>query len=260
MIADDVDGELRALRDRAYGPNADIQDDPAAVKRLRELDQTGRTVTTGQIATEIPEHAAPHPQGTPPSTDVTAQASLKPAAPDLRVTSTADRKRWSLPQLRWMWIGSVVLALILGAILTVLGNGWLTRVGDVHQVGSLREVDDFAWPESLGTETADARGYTEFEGLTVITSEQQWAGIGTDTCMLVVKSADVTLAAPSGGSLYWGCGTSAFPPTVQFEVTAGMPAELKDEFPVGTEIRFVLRTAQKEALGGLQVDVLAHSE
>jgi len=176
------------------------------------------------------------------------------------VTSTADRKRWSLPQLRWMWIGSVVLALILGAILTVLGNGWLTRVGDVHQVGSLREVDDFAWPESLGTETADARGYTEFEGLTVITSEQQWAGIGTDTCMLVVKSADVTLAAPSGGSLYWGCGTSAFPPTVQFEVTAGMPAELKDEFPVGTEIRFVLRTAQKEALGGLQVDVLAHSE
>ena len=92
-----------------------------------------------------------------------------------------------------MWIGSVVLALILGAILTVLGNGWLTRVGDVHQVGSLREVDDFAWPESLGTETADARGYTEFEGLTVITSEQQWAGIGTDTCMLVVKSADVTL-------------------------------------------------------------------
>ena len=35
---DDVREELRLLRARAYGPQADIADDPVAVSRLRDLD------------------------------------------------------------------------------------------------------------------------------------------------------------------------------------------------------------------------------
>jgi len=34
----DLSDELRALRERAYGPGADIHDDPAALQRLRELE------------------------------------------------------------------------------------------------------------------------------------------------------------------------------------------------------------------------------
>ncbi len=36
--------ELAALRRRAYGPDADIQSDPAAVRRLSELEDLARRV------------------------------------------------------------------------------------------------------------------------------------------------------------------------------------------------------------------------
>lgn len=38
----------------------------------------------------------------------------------------------------------------------------------------------------------------------------------------------------------FGCGTTAFPATVQFKVTADMPPELIERFPVGTELQFAL--------------------
>lgn len=41
-IADDPGAELRALRERAYGPDADIHRDPAAMQRLRELEDGER--------------------------------------------------------------------------------------------------------------------------------------------------------------------------------------------------------------------------
>ena len=255
---DPVNAELRALRDRAYGPNADIEQDSAALARLRELEHTGRWGSAGPGAMQDIEGSTPHVQGIRPA-KVAPQVVSEPAPTNPGAPFERDQERWSLRLRRWMWIGSVVLAVVLGALLTVLGDGWLSRSGDAQQVGTLREVDDLVWPETLGTATSDARGYTEFHGLTVITSDQQWAGIGTDTCMLVMKSADVTLTTPTGGSLHWGCGTTDFPATVQFEVTTSMPAELIEQFPVGTALQFVLRVPRTDALTELSVDVLAHT-
>lgn len=254
-----VKEELRALRDRAYGPHADIHHDPAAVERLRELESADRGVTPEGAAIDVPLGCVLHEQQTPPAEEVSPQAGSESASPALR-SPRLDYRSWSLHRIRWVWIGSIVFAVILGAALAVVGDGWLSRVGEVRQVGTLREVDDLVWPETLGTATEDARGFTEFHGLTVITTEQQWGGIGTDTCMLVMNTADVTLAAPSGGSLHWGCGTTGFPATVQFEVTTSMPEELIEQFPVGTALKFALRASPNEALGELEIDVLAHAD
>ena len=52
-IADDPGAELRALRERAYGPDADIHDDPAAMQRLRELEDGERARPAPAVAPDI---------------------------------------------------------------------------------------------------------------------------------------------------------------------------------------------------------------
>ena len=55
--------ELRSLRQRAYGPNADIQEDPIALERLRQLEaqtaprRSGRPSSPGQRCGARPEPA-----------------------------------------------------------------------------------------------------------------------------------------------------------------------------------------------------------
>jgi hypothetical protein len=52
-IADDPGAELRALRERAYGPDADIHDDPVAMQRLRELEDGERARPTPAVAPDV---------------------------------------------------------------------------------------------------------------------------------------------------------------------------------------------------------------
>ena len=61
--------ELRALRARAYGPYADIELDPRAVQRLRELEaQSSGSTTRSPVAaatdvtSTLPSEPDPEPQ------------------------------------------------------------------------------------------------------------------------------------------------------------------------------------------------------
>lgn len=54
---DDLRRELSTLRARAYGPDPDIHDDPAALTRLRELEELARGAA--------PVSAAPEPEAEP---------------------------------------------------------------------------------------------------------------------------------------------------------------------------------------------------
>jgi hypothetical protein len=53
-MPDGLDDELQTLRARAYGPDADIDGDPAALERLRELENDARSATAAvPVAREV---------------------------------------------------------------------------------------------------------------------------------------------------------------------------------------------------------------
>ena len=59
---DSSQDELRALRERAYGPDADIHDDPVALARLQELqiqDQAARAAARAAVPSSRASGAAP---------------------------------------------------------------------------------------------------------------------------------------------------------------------------------------------------------
>ncbi|WES63218.1 hypothetical protein P0L94_12205 [Microbacter sp. GSS18] len=88
---DDARAELEALRRRAYGPDADIADDPAAGARLAELEDRARAARGSVAATgaEDPPHTDAHPRrsdldgepvtGDESTTDDTSASADEPA-------------------------------------------------------------------------------------------------------------------------------------------------------------------------------------
>lgn len=239
--------ELRDLRRRAYGPNADIHRDPEALNRLRQLegiDQTPEGPDLGEPA-ETPMVSAP---SVPADGEEPARTDGLPSTADV-----SPRRRWTRRRLAWTWAGSLIAAVLLGAGLTAWGSS-IVAPGEPVRVATLRQAA-LEWPEFLGTATADARGFTEFLGMTAITSERQWGGADTDICVIVLEAADAQMTANDGRTLPLGCGTAAFPATAQFQVTPDMPAELIERFPVGTQLQFVL--SEQLAEGIFEIDVFA---
>lgn len=242
---DEAHDELRELRYRAYGPGADIHHDVVAMERLRLLEAAER-------AEEDP--AADEPER--PRVDSEPAERLSGESVAEPVVASQPRQvlaGWSRRRLVWTWAGSLVAAALVGVTASALG-GALSAPGDPVQVGSLREEADFVWPEFLGTRTDDARGYSTFLGLTALTTDRQWGGGATDTCLIMVEAAEVDSAAGDGRSATLGCGTAAFPASVQFEVTSDMPAELLERFPLGTELQLVLVKSQPGP-GGFVIDI-----
>ena len=91
--------ELAALRKRAYGPDADILDDPAALARLSELEEQAAAASAANVAASArvstnggsprgsafdddEEAAALQAVAVPPSEEVDAAAAADPIAPD----------------------------------------------------------------------------------------------------------------------------------------------------------------------------------
>lgn len=109
--------ELRALQLRAYGPDADIHDDPAAVARLQELEQAlaPRPAAREVLAAEPREDRSPEDAAAsrPPSTLPDARSD--PSASH----APARRPRSARRRAAWMIAGAAVMvAVAAGAALT----------------------------------------------------------------------------------------------------------------------------------------------
>jgi hypothetical protein len=243
--------ELRMLRERAYGPSADIHDDPAALARLRELE----------AATTVPE---PVPQGLAGAPDAAATASVDlgepevqngfepqpeaasepeqtPGDPDTPADPPADAeapKRSGLSRrTKLLWAGSVVVALIVGAAITMTTSSF-----GAGRVAVLAEADLSDWPtETFGDPQEGSRVFDSFDGLRVLVVPNAWgnpeAGV---TCVFVVQSRESGAETPSGEILTMGCGNETQPATASFAVNETAPEELRNRFPVGTALRVVL--------------------
>lgn len=265
--------ELRRLRVRAYGPDADIAADRPALLRLRELEaEAAGTAHADTLPAEPTAEASPAAQvghasaealivGTeaevgptdprdqcrtsdPPGVSGDGDASRPPddvrrRGPD-RLLSRL--RRLSLRQAVWLWIASAaVIAFAASAVTMTVG------VHEVRQIAVLQVDEEFVAPGYFGFDSEHVIGYRSFSGLTAIRVDGEWVGLGSGReCLYVIRTEDVdaesdalSLSFSAGGPVY-GCTAGDLPALIQLEVTEEAPEELRQALPGGTGLQFVL--------------------
>ena len=235
--------ELRALRQRAYGPNADTADVAAALLRLRELETDDQPMNTA--LQDRGERPSP-----PPSDD--RQPILTPdLVPRAKPRRAATRWRIAL-----LWATSILVTALGTA---VISNAVIQRVQvdpqgvGAAQVTRLSRDSDIEIPIFFTAgDGTEAQAFTRFSGLQVLLlSGDRWGPGGNgDKCILVTQVADFLTATEDSyiGQTFIGCAANAFPATVAIEVTGDMPAELREVYPEGTALQFVFDEAGSDVV------------
>lgn len=241
---DEVQDELRRLRARAYGPGADIADDPVAVARLRELEELDRT----RQHTALPSDAVVDGGAEAERTGVAASAGLDDLDP-------ADIDQTPRPPLlrtrRRVWVAAVGVAAVVVAAsaLTAVGMSFTTveRTPGIAQTDALTPAPELdpAAVGYLGFDPEQSRGFEDYYGLTAFAGPTQIDSEGNRAdCLLISDTADV---ADSGGALrsnagvrFGGCAAGLFPATAEFIVNSTFPEQFRARYPVGTAVQFVL--------------------
>lgn len=248
--------ELADLRRRAYGPHADIQRDPAAQRRLSELEELARIPSADPAPAQgVPEPAPPEPDladfeplarrpMTEPPDRVEAhdraEASALPIAEEERpspeaaesaATVTAARKRawWRrIP----LWSVTALAGIAAGI---AIGLAWPTDSEPPPTV--TLDVDPGGGERGAGfAENLDYWGIVPgtlvpYEAFDVL---QVWTGRSIDDSRCLMLSHE-------GGFLSATCGGAGLDPVLDFTVYDGMSLELDVPLPVGTVIRLVGR-------------------
>ena len=154
-------GELAELRLRAYGPNADIDGDPAALSRLAALEERARVRFSERQVTLAPSRSAEsaHPVGS------ATPAALPMAAPDdaarievARTTRPPARAadRWRVPVVACAALAAVVLAGAVWNSIAPTQPAPQAATPDAADATAIVEVEDQQWS------TSSAAGYTQF--------------------------------------------------------------------------------------------------
>jgi hypothetical protein len=236
----DEEAELAQLRRRAYSPTADIAADPAALRRLIELEE--RAGATEHV--EAPEEADGVGVGSP------AEEPGPDAAP--------VPARFSLPRVRR---STVILLAAAGLVVATLAT-ILTVVQRVQtdplqtgatQIARLSPDPSFDVPSALTQGiTGEVTAYEEFEGFRVITLPPYQSAENTSRCMTVWQP--VLLEGADGGGFSYGgdsflmsiCGAGVFPPSSTMFLREDSPERAQTEFPAGTALQFVYDVSRDE--------------
>lgn len=232
--------ELRVLRERAYGPEADIHSDAAAVRRLRQLEE---------------REVSPEPESVAEADEVGREQIPADDAAEAGTPSVAGRFRGGAR--RWvpvLWVGSVLVATLASvAVSAVAIQGSHT---DPLQVGATQEavlrVDDGAeLPAFVAGQSPDGQRFTDYKGLAVmVTSTPLFQRATGDSCLMVMRSADAAASTASSldGPMFVGCAANAFPAETAFRVDSESPEELRQAFPAGTALQFVFDEAGQDVV------------
>lgn len=244
-----MDEELRALRKRAYGPDADIHLDPRAVARLRELEGFGRPEVP--VPEEVDEPAA-HAE-----VDAHAGQEKEPPRPVLSYLRAAltrlGRIRRSTALIA---LGAAALAALLIVALVLVERVQLDplQVGAV-QAARLSADPSFEPPAIFTPANGEPRVqvFEEFYGLRPVVSNRGLFGGGGDSvqCLTMFSSADLDRAAANSfaGFAMTGCQAGSFPPMTQFRVDAeGVPGQLVGAYSETTGVQFVYDGAHNEVV------------
>lgn len=268
-MSHEPDDELRALRRRAYGRDADIDGDPVALQRLRELEEEAHRripegPEPGERTTAAPDEdalgATPADGIRSPVYPLTTQddAALSVPGPDDEsdpglvdpATERADGvaepadgvagdsakpsiPAWWRRRSTLLWSAAVVGALVVGAAAALWAGQPQGRVAVLQQA----DVED--WPRNVVGEPPDgSRLFEDFLGLTVVIMPQSFGGGDETECLYVLESGG------QGFMSTIGCSAGGFPATAALAVTARAPEELRERFADGTALQFVLTGSQ----------------
>ena len=226
--------ELRELRRRAYGPRPDLGD--VELDRLRQLEARQGGADAGSAASESAGAPAAAPPAAPaePSPDE-RDAAAEDLDEDAATRSASPRRR---RRTAILWAASVLVAV--GATVA-LTSGLASMTG--RDVGTVALDPDRPVPDRWDDWYQDvATGVGEFHGLTVIGLEDP---DDDQACVTVVAPRFARGANPIGG-----CAAGSFPARGVLTVTGDMPAELRDEFPEGTALEFVLEGGSVRVTAG----------
>ncbi|WP_211160640.1 MULTISPECIES: hypothetical protein [Microbacterium] len=267
-LNDRVDDELRALRERAYGPGADIHDDPVALARLDELERSlsgerpsvavtprdpvdpdeGDARTRAEVAVHDgpadPRGDPADPRGDPADPrDDPVRSSDEPAPPADPASAEPARPASRLSRrTKGIWAVSVVAALIAGAALTMA-----TTAAVGGRVAVLAEADLDEWPDQLfGEPQEGAQVFEELFGLRVLTVPNAWGSSRHGINCVFVTQVGGSEAGSAGELITTGCGDGHYPPSAAFPVTDASPEALRERFPIGTSLKVVVQGNQAE--------------
>lgn len=224
------DDELAELQRRAYGRRPDIERDPGALARLHDLEARERRVANEPTPPlpnrDEPARAAGDADDPPEATVPPPEATVPPPEAALSARASGAPRRRLLLQLVAL---AATAALAVGATLLV------TRAseppGREAAVLPLTSGTDIPGWEDLGFEGALTT--EDFDGLTVV---KQHSGRDGGSCLYIVRTVD-----PREGPFHSGCTANSFPAIAQFTVSDASPEALREHFPVGTALQFVLR-------------------
>lgn len=247
--------ELAALQARAYGPRADLDADPVGLARLRELEAAARasarsgetspsdTATAGE-ALNAPAPAEGEPRQETPSAPAVAAAPTEkseataPAEPAVPRNIRPIARGWIIA-----WAASIVaVALIVGGTVFALASiRPVSPQTGAFQVATLdKPITDDELRNSWFPTTNDGLIY-RFHGLTLgVTGAAQIYGRAaeaTERCLFVGMVGGNDEQYSSGWS---GCAAGSFPAVVAFVVGPDAPRELRESYPPGTALQFVL--------------------
>lgn len=239
--------ELRELRRRIYGPVPDLAHDPEAHARLAALAGAGADPAApaadpaapgdGDPAAPLSAAVAPHQEpGRQPEPDPAPETSSE-GDPERSTTRLLRRARailGSTPRRRGV---TAAVALVLVVAGTAAVTTWITRPpGETVAVLPLGPDSGASSDGPVGSPD-DAVLTAEYLGLTLArlprnATEPQL----TDDCLSVLP-VDADMASAVG---VYACGAGPAPATVPMNVTAESPEILREAFPVGTTLLFVL--------------------
>ena len=257
--------ELRRLRARTYGPDADLPDDPTASARLAELEAQLRAE---REARQRPSASAASPsveedrRWSRSSNPSALDGNVTPAPPPTGAPSATDATEADDPATSRMWAvvhmltsrlppvaTSIVAVTIAASVALTASIVWglasipvISQATGARQVATLEVDDDVEIPEGFfGTASEQAIAY-EYYGLLIVHSSASSAFLGDGECLLAVDAENVTADGQGvNGPLYYGCRTGAFPATFEIVLDNSVPDELREQFPEGGALQFVLQ-------------------
>ena len=261
---DAVDEELRTLRARAYGPHADITDDPAAVRRLHELEAQRSARRSESMAsapaTPAATEAAPGEERMPddvtpgvyieaaPDLDALFPAPPQPPASAAEMTAPPEATGPRRYRRRTLWIAAATAAaLAAGITYAAVSFAPVSASSGAPQISTLAPTNAIEVPAGFIGASEDSPVF-EFHGMTLFVG----GGFGGAAapgaaCLLALDTTQIPAAADfdsSGwsidGNVYSGCGVGAFPATVEVPLTSEAPGDLTAAFPDATALQFVL--------------------
>lgn len=238
--------ELADLRQRAYGPDADIEGDPDAVRRLSELEALEREQPPAEPV--LPSEPASDPQPADQRSGAPAQ-DLDEAEPAASIGESADSG--DPPAARPAWwrrvpVWSVAAICLVAGI--VIGVGALLLWPKPDTVDTLPDLTLGLASDTVerapgfaqnldywGVQHGSVVAYDSFGSIGV------WAARGQEESRCVMLSVEGQIFAAS-------CAAKGLDPVFDFTVHDNLPVTYEGRpLPEGSVVRFIART------GGIDV-------